>query len=299
MILINIAIAILIGLAIEYVTDGLVSQQYSILIGVAVWAIVLFKVGVADSFFVHIPYQHGAVFVNPLFAEKTPATPEDAIDLTTPPQSVRQAMWGDCGKWPWEQVYVADLTRHTVLKVGVEVYTKNGITLIAEWTATLSILSTHIYNARRWSPEAQAQYFTGEFVENLRETVVQLTENEVLNGAEASANVQRIKDRFSKTFGGENVVHPDERKRGMYTNKPQLLSIQMPADYRKALAAAITAEKLAAGVEVLKAKIGDPKIAAAMMAGVQGITNVQVWDITGLENLRTAVVPNLNTLKTT
>jgi hypothetical protein len=204
-------------------------------------------------------------------------------------------MWGLLGKWPWEKVEIVDLTRHTILDVSVEIYTKNGITLIAEWTATLSYLSTHLFNARRWSTKAQTQFFTGEFVEKLRSVVRRLDDTEIMDGASAPRTAQLIKDEFTNMFGGEDSVHEIECRRGMYTNKPQLISIKRTAAYQKACEAGEIARRLAAGIESLKEKTEDAATASAIAAGIQGIENVRVYhvrgDITGLEQLKTLVLP--------
>lgn len=87
-----------------------------------------------------------------------------------------------------------------------------------------------------------------------------------------------LKDEFSNTFGGENQISQTEEDYGMFTNTPQILTINRSDSYQKAAEAVMVAEKVQEMLKKLKVQL--PKADQNML--LAAATAIVGNDINGL-----------------
>jgi cell division protein FtsW len=106
-----------------------------------------------------------------------------------------------------------------------------------------------LVNLVRKGEDASQSYFKGRFETKIREWMRKRQDKDVDTGS------TDLKDEFSNTFGGENQISQTEEDYGMFTNTPQILTINRSDSYQKAAEAVMVAEKVQEMLKKLKVQL--------------------------------------------
>jgi hypothetical protein len=259
---------------------------FSALFGTLVWSLVLFKTPVFGWFFINVKANWAVILGNQTIYDQIPKgllsgsnQAPNAVDPRTKMynlKSLREIGPGLRGKFPWEIPFESiDLRSEIVIgndKTPLKCYTEDNIERTVTWQAILTPLRGHLVNLVRKGEDASQSYFKGRFETKIREWMRKRQDKDVDTGS------TDLKDEFSNTFGGENQISQTEEDYGMFTNTPQILTINRSDSYQKAAEAVMVAEKVQEMLKKLKVQL--PKADQNML--LAAATAIVGNDINGL-----------------
>lgn len=257
----------------------------SLLIGIVVWSLILFKTPVFDMFFINVRPNFAVILGNQMLYDIIPGRPTTSNPAGPDPRtlmfdlkSLREVGSGMRGKFPWEVPFESvDLRVEIVIGTKEKgkpliCYTLDNIELTIEWQVTLTPLRGNCANLVRRGEAAMQAFFTGTFEQFTINWVKSKNESQIFSA------LTDLRSDFEKVFGGPDVVNSDEEDYGVYTNTPQIVSVNRSASYQKAAEAVQVGQRLGEVVREISTGLpnADPNMILAAATAIIGN------DITGL-----------------
>ncbi len=220
---------------IAYVFHFFLGIAFGSLSGIVIWSAILIKTPVFDWFVINVEQNWAIVLGNQLIrnevssASNNPNTPDPRTQML-PQKSLRVVWPGINLKLPWEiQFDSVDLRSEAVIGNTLKCYTEDNIELLVTWQVILTPLrDEHLANLVRKGQDAAKAFFTGTFEQEITRWVKTKKEAAVF------AALNDLKSHFSQIFGGPNVVSKIEENYGLFTNEPQIVSLNRGENYQKA-----------------------------------------------------------------
>lgn len=246
------------------------STIFSILLGTLIWSLILFKTPVFGWFFINVKANWAVILGNQTVYDLIPKglsgsnQTNSEVDPRTKMynlKSLREVGPGLRGKFPWEIPFESvDLRSEIVIGsegIPLKCYTKDELERTVTWQVVLTPLRGHLVNLVRKGEDASRAYFKGKFETKIREWMRRKDDNQIDKASTDPKDDLKddLKKEFSKTFGGENQIDPTEEDYGMFTNTPQILTIERSVNYQKAAEAVKIAEKIQGMIVELKKQI--------------------------------------------
>jgi len=247
-------------------------------LGVLIWTLVLFMTPLFDWTFFNTKPNWAIIVGNQLVWDEVPEDPNHRIHYEEfPLNSMREVGPGIRGKLPQEVIY-EPINLQSELVIGnkgqkdrlLQCYTSEDIPLLIEWQVILTPLRGYLVNMVRKGDEASAAFFQGEFEQAIIQWVKIHTEEEVFK------SLDHLKDVFQKVFGGSKSVDPREEEYGIFTNTPQIISVNRTKRYADAAEGVKMGAKVATIAGEINGKFGDQKpdpnmvlATASALAGIE------------------------------
>lgn len=255
MIGIHVFITVLLALIFTVITG---MPVLGIPLGIIIWTLILFKTPVFDWCFVNILPNWSIIVGKQTEYDEIPENPVERTRIISL-ASMREVGPGFRGKFPWEVRYESINLQSEVI-IGnnnsnsqpLKCYTLDDIELGILWQVILTPLRGYLVNFVGKDEDAAIAFFRGAFEQAIIKWVKGKNEREVFSA------LNDLKDEFRAVFSGEDKVDPKEEKWGLFTNDPQIISVNRSARYQSAAEGTKIGEKLSKVIELINAQYPNP-----------------------------------------
>lgn len=237
-------------------------------LGLITWVMILTKTPLFKWFFVNVTPNWSVILGNQINRDVVPVNPDERIKMFRL-VSLREVGPGLHCKLPWEMVAdTVDLRSELVIgssKGGpLECYTAGNIKLLIEWQVILTPLRGYLPNLIRKGQDATKAYFKGAFEQAIIAWVKTKTETEVFD------SLSDLKSFFAEVFDGGSKVSEVEKEFGVFTNNPQIISVNRSPDYQRAAEGVQIAARTQEAIERLKLAGADANLLLLAAAATTG-----------------------------
>jgi hypothetical protein len=267
----------------------------SVMIGIVIWSLILFKTSVFDWFFINVEPNWSVILGNQTKYDILQQKPiskggKDPRVGMFKLKSLREVGSGIRGKYPWEVKFESvDLRGEIVIGNSesgspLKCYTSDNIELNITWQVILTPLRGCLTNLVRKGEVATQAYFKGKFEQEIISWVKKNTEDKIFS------SIDNLKKEFIKVFGGPDTISDKEEEYGVFTNTPQIINVNRSSGYQKAAEGVQVAIRMGDVIDRMKAALdqADHNMILAAAAATVGTEINGMLLIPGLKDAQVA-----------